>query len=161
MRRKFAVWVENKFGVLARVANLFSARGYNINSLNVSETTDPTVSRMTIVAEGNEQVMEQIRKQLNKLIDVIKVSDLTDVPHVERELALIKIQAEPAKRVEVLEIAAALKAEVVDVGQRSVTIQVAGEKEVIDDVIEVFKPYGIKEIARTGVVAIAREVKGG
>ncbi len=156
MKHTFSVWVENKFGVLARIANLFAARGYNIESLSVAETTDPTLSRMTIIVEGDEHILEQIKKQLNKMIDVVKVSDLTEKPHVERELIFMKVQFPPQKRLEILEMINATGAKVVDLSQKNVTFQFVGTPEEISNLVNIFKPYGIREIARTGPVAIVR-----
>ncbi len=156
MKHTFSVWVENKFGVLARIANLFAARGYNIESLSVAETTDPTLSRMTIIVEGDEHILEQIKKQLNKMIDVVKVSDLTEKPHVERELIFMKVQFPPQKRLEILEMINATGAKVVDLSQKNVTLQFVGTPEEISNLVNIFKPYGIREIARTGPVAIVR-----
>ncbi|HMH51542.1 MAG TPA: acetolactate synthase small subunit [Candidatus Acidoferrum sp.] len=154
-----AVLVENKFGVLSRVAGLFSARGYNIESLSVGETLDPTVSRMTLVVRGDEFVIEQVMKQLHKLIDVIKVSDLTDDSHVERELVLIRVNAEPQHRAEVLRTADIFRAKVIDVTPLSFTLEATGEEGKLEALIELLRPMGIQEIVRTGKVAIARGPK--
>lgn len=156
MKHTISVLVENKFGVLARVAGLFSGRGYNIDSLCVGETADPTVSRMTIVTHGDDRIIEQIEKQLNKLIDVIKVNDLTEEDHVERELVLIKVKAENEKRRDVMEIANIFRARIIDVGQKILTLEITGDEEKIAAMIELLRPFGIKELVRTGKVAIAR-----
>lgn len=156
MKHTISVLVENKFGVLARVAGLFSGRGYNIDSLCVGETQDPTVSRMTIVTHGDDRVIEQIEKQLNKLIDVIKVNDFTQEDHVERELVLIKVKAENEKRRDVLEIANIFRARIVDVGQKVLTIEITGDEEKITAMVELLKPFGIKELVRSGKLAITR-----
>src|SRR5438132_1776434 len=134
-KHTISVLVENKFGVLSRVAGLFSARGYNIESLSVGETLDPTVSRMTLVVRGDEFVIEQVMKQLHKLIDVIKVSDLTDEGHVERELVLIRVNAEPQHREEILRTADIFRARVVDVTPMSFTREVTGDAEKIEAMI--------------------------
>lgn len=155
-----AVLVENRFGVLSRVAGLFSARGYNIESLSVGETLDPTVARMTLVVRGDEFVIEQAIKQLHKLIDVIKVTDLTEENHVERELVLMKINAEPANRAEILRIADIFRAKVVDVTPVTYTLEVTGDEQKLDAIIELLRPFGIQEVVRTGKVAIARGPKG-
>lgn len=155
-KHTIAVLVENKFGVLSRVAGLFSARGYNIESLSVGETLDPTVSRMTLVVRGDEFVIEQVMKQLHKLIDVIKVSDLTDDRHVERELVLIRVNAEPQHRAEVLRTADIFRAKVIDVTPQSFTLEATGDEGKLDALIELLRPMGIQEIVRTGKVAIAR-----
>jgi acetolactate synthase-1/3 small subunit len=158
-KHTIAVLVENKFGVLSRVAGLFSARGYNIESLSVGETLDPTVSRMTLVVRGDEFVIEQVTKQLHKLIDVIKVSDLTDDSHVERELLLIRVNAEPQNRAEVLRTADIFRAKVIDVTPASFTLEATGDEGKLEALIELLRPMGIQEIVRTGKVAIARGPK--
>ncbi|MFH1288304.1 MAG: acetolactate synthase small subunit [bacterium] len=156
MRHTISLLVRNRPGVLSHIAGLFSARGYNIDSLTVGETDDSTVSRMTIVTIGDDRIIEQVTKQLNKLIDVIKVVDLTDQPFVERELILIKVQAEGGKRSQIIEITDIFRAKIVDVSPKTVTIEVTGDEGKIQAIIELLNPFGIKEIARTGKVAIAR-----
>jgi acetolactate synthase-1/3 small subunit len=159
-RHTIAVLVENRFGVLSRVAGLFSARGYNIESLSVGETLDSTVSRMTLVVRGDEFVIEQVIKQLHKLIDVIKVTDLTEESHVEREMALVRVNAEPANRAEILRTADIFRAKVVDVTPTTFTLEVTGDEQKIDAIVELLRPFGIQELVRTGKVAIARGPKG-
>ena len=156
MRHTISALVKNEFGVLSRVSSLFSARGYNIESLTVAETLDPEFSRMTIVTEGNDQIIEQILKQLRKLIDVVKVSDLTGKDFVERELALIKVTAEEKTRAEVLRVVDIFRGKVVDVTQKTYTIEVTGTQEKILAMVNLLKPMGIREIIRTGRVAIPR-----
>jgi len=156
MQHTIAVLVANKFGVLARVAGLFSGRGFNIDSLSVAETQDPQVSRMTIVTRGDDKIIEQITKQLNKLIDVIKVIDLTGEKFVERELALIKVLATKETRAELLGVVDIFRCKVVDVSSRSYTIEVTGDQDKIDAITEILRPLGLKEIVRTGRVAVAR-----
>ena len=151
--------VENRFGVLSRVAGLFSARGYNIESLSVGETLDPTVSRMTLVVRGDEFVIEQCIKQLHKLIDVIKVTDLTEESHVEREMMLLKVNAEPASRAEILRIADIFRAKVVDVTPVTYTLEATGDESKVTAIVELLRPFGIQELVRTGKVAIARGPK--
>ncbi len=158
-KHTISILVENKFGVLSRVAGLFSARGYNIESLSVGETLDPTISRMTIVVRGDEFVIEQVMKQLHKLIDVVKVSDLTDDSHVERELVLIRVNAEPQYRAEILRVGDIFRAKVVDVTPVSYTLEATGEEGKLDAFIELLRPMGIQEIVRTGKVAISRGPK--
>jgi acetolactate synthase-1/3 small subunit len=158
-KHTIAILVENKFGVLSRVAGLFSARGYNIESLSVGETLDPTVSRMTIVVRGDEFVIEQVMKQLHKLIDVIKVSDLTDDSHVERELMLIRVNGEPQNRAEILRTADIFRAKVIDVTPSSFTLEATGDAGKLEALVELLRPIGIQEIVRTGKVAIARGPK--
>ena len=156
MRHTISVLVENEFGVLARVAGLFSGRGFNIESLSVAETLDPTVSRMTLVTRGDDRVLEQIEKQLNKLINVIEVTDFTDTEHVERELVLIKVAADERTRGEVMSIVEVFRAKIVDVARRSYVIELTGAEEKVNALIELLKPVGIKEIVRTGKVAMFR-----
>jgi acetolactate synthase-1/3 small subunit len=156
MRHTISVLVENEFGVLSRVSGLFSGRGFNIESLTVAETLDPTVSRMTIVTSGNDQIVEQILKQLNKLISVIKVIDLTDTDTVDRELVLIKVNAEAETKPEVLRLVDIFRAKIVDVAPRCYTIEMTGDEEKINALLQLLKPIGIREIVRTGRVAIAR-----
>jgi acetolactate synthase-1/3 small subunit len=151
-----SVLVENHFGVLARVSGLFSARGYNISSLAVAETEDPTISVMTIVVSGDDRVIDQVKKQLNKLIDVIKVKDLTEQGHVSRELALVKVAVDSTKRREIIEIADVFKGRIVDISHESVTIEVTGDTKKVDAVIGLLKVYDIREMARTGKVALLR-----
>lgn len=156
MRHTISILVKNEFGVLSRVSGLFSARGFNIESLTVAPTLDPKFSRMTIITEGNEQIIEQILKQLRKLIDVIKVSDLTGKQFVERELTLIKVTAEEKTRAEVLRIVDIFRSKVVDVTPKTFTVEVTGTQDKIDAMIGLLKPMGIREIVRTGKVAIPR-----
>ena len=156
MRHTISVLVENKFGVLSRIAGLFSGRGFNIESLSVAESLDPNISRMTIVTRGDDRVIEQVTKQLNKLVDVIKVIDHTEEKFVGRELALIKINAEPQLREEILRIAEIFRGKVVDVSSKTYTVEVTGDEEKVEAFIEMLKPLGIKEIARTGRIAMSR-----
>jgi acetolactate synthase-1/3 small subunit len=148
--------VENEFGVLARVAGLFSGRGFNIESLTVAETLDPTVSRITLVTRGDDQVLEQIEKQLNKLLSVIKVIDFADSPHVEREMALVKVTADEKTRAEVMNIIDIFRGKVIDVGPRSYIVELTGDEGKIQAVLELLAPLGIREIVRTGKVAMHR-----
>ena len=158
MRHTISVHVENKFGVLSRVSGLFSGRGYNIESLSVAETIDPQVSIMTIVTSGDDWIIEQISKQLNKLIDVIKVTDLTELDHVEREMVLIKVSPRQENKAEVLRTAEIFRGRVVDSSPNTYTIEITGDEKKIEAFIELMKPMGIKEFVRTGKVAIAREI---
>ena len=151
--------VENRLGVLARIAGLISAKGYNIDSLSVAETLDPTVSQITLVVHGTESAIEQTVKQLNRLVDVIKVIDLTDEAHVEREMVLIRVNAEPANRAEALRTADIFRAKVVDVTPRAYVFEVTGDAEKIEAFIELLRPLGIQDVVRTGKVAIARGSK--
>ena len=151
--------VENRSGVLARIAGLFSARGFNIDSLAVGETEDPTVSRMTIVVKGDEKVLEQVEKQLNKLVDVIKVSDYLNVPHLERDLILIKVKADKNTRSELLQIVDIFRAKIVDVSHDTIIVEMTGDEEKIGALLEMIEPFGVREICRTGVIAMGRGSK--
>ncbi len=157
MRHTISVLAENKFGVLSRVAALFSGRGYNIESISSGPTIDPQISIMTIVTSGDDWVIEQITKQLNKLIDVIKLVDLTELDHVEREMILLKVSPRKESKIEVLRTAEIFRGRVVDSSQDTYTIEVTGDEKKIDAFIELMRPMGIKEFVRTGKVAIARE----
>jgi acetolactate synthase-1/3 small subunit len=159
MRHVITLQVENEFGVLARIAGLFSGRGFNIESLSVAETLDPTVSTMTIVTRGDDTIIEQVLKQLNKLIPVIKVVDLIDKDFVEREMILIKVSATPHTREEVLRVVDIFRGKVVDVGTKTYTIEVTGDEKKIDAILNLMKPLGIKEMVRTGRVAMVRGSK--
>jgi len=160
MQHTISVLVENEFGVLSRVAGLFSGRGFNIDSVTVAPTNEEGMSRMTIVTRGDEQILEQINKQLNKLIDVIKVIDFTDGSGVERELALIKVTAEEQSRAEVLRIVDIFRAKIIDVTPKSYTIEATGNPVKIDAILDLLRPLGLKELVRTGAVAIGRGAKG-
>lgn len=157
MRHTISVLVENKFGVLSRVSGLFSGRGYNIESLSVGETIDPQISTMTIVTTGDDQIIEQITKQLNKLIDVIKVTDMKELEHVEREMVLVKVAPKQQDKAEVLSLTEIFRGRIVDSSQKTYTIEITGDEKKIEAFIELMKPMGIKEFVRTGKVAIARE----
>ena len=156
MRHTISVLVENEFGVLARVAGLFSGRGFNIESLSVAETLDASVSRITLVTRGDDQVLEQIEKQLNKLINVIKVTDFTETEHVERELVLIKVAAEDRTRGELMNIVDIFRARIIDVSRTSYVVEITGTEDKVHALIELLRPLGILEIARTGKVAMFR-----
>ena len=159
MKHTISVLVENHFGVLARVAGLFSARGFNIDSLAVGETDDATVSRMTIVVHGDDRVVEQIMKQLNKLVDVIKVVDLTTSEMIDRELVLAKVNATAASRGEIMQIVNTFRAKIVDVNPKSLTIEVTGGEGKIDAMLELLRPFGLREVVRTGLVALSRQTE--
>ena len=157
MRHTISALVENRFGVLAHIAGLFSSRGFNIDSLSVGETEDPTVSRMTILVNGDDRILEQVAKQLNKLVDVIKVIDLTAEQFTERELLLIKVAANSGSRPEIIQIADVFRANIVDMSPTALTVEATGDENKINAIISMLRPFGIKEIARTGKVALARE----
>jgi acetolactate synthase I/III small subunit len=159
MKHTISVLVENHFGVLARVSSLFSARGYNIDSLCVGTTADDEVSRMTVVVTGDDSVLGQIIKQLNKLVEVIEVVDLTRTAHVERELVMIKVPAKSASRSEIIEIANIFRAKVCDMGQGSVIVEVTGNEGKVEAFIDSMRPFGIIELVRTGKIAMIRSPK--
>ncbi len=159
-KHTISLLVDNEPGVLSRVAGLFSGRGFNIESLCVAETLDPLVSRITLVTRGDDAIAEQINKQLNKLINIIKVHDLTGTEYVEREMALIKVQAKADSRAEILRIIDIFRCKVVDVSPTHYTIEVTGTDEKLAAILSLLKPMGIKEIARTGAIALSREKKG-
>ena len=154
-----SILVDNQPGVLSRIAGLFSGRGYNIESLSVADTTDPLVSRITMITMANTPVVEQIMKQLHKLINVIKVYELTGSNYVQREMALVKVQAKPEHRAEILRIVDIFRCKVVDVGQGHYTLEVTGDEGKMDAILNLLKPIGIKEIAKTGIIALFRESK--
>ena len=156
MQHTITALVENKSGVLARVAGLFARRGFNIESLAVSTTNDPSMSRMTIVVSGDDTVLEQITKQLNKLIDVIKIFDYTGAPVVERELAMIKVNAEPKNRSELMQIVDIFRGKIIDVCDKTFTIEVTGSVDKVDAIEGLLEPYGIQEMVRTGKIAMMR-----
>ena len=160
MKHTISVLVENEFGVLSRISGLFSGRGFNIESLSVAPTLEPNISRMTIVTSGDDRILEQINKQLNKLISTIKVVDFTGQDYVERELALIKVTAETEHRAEVLRVVDIFRAKVVDVTPKSYTVEISGAPDKINALIELLRPMGIKEIVRSGPLVIGRGPKG-
>lgn len=156
MRHVISILVNDQPGVLQRVAGLFGRRGFNIESITVGTSEEPGLSRMVIVTTGDDKTMEQIQKQLYKLIDVAKVIDLSQHPMVARELALIKVGADPSERPEILGVVETFRASVVDVAPNTLMVQVVGDSDKIDAMVELLKPYGIKELTRTGVTAMTR-----
>jgi len=161
MRHTITVLVENEFGVLTRVAGLFSARGYNIESLNVAPTLDETVSRMTLVTRGDERVIEQIKKQLNKLIPVIKVEDISHMVHMEREMLLVKIRNDPERYDDLIALVESVRGKIVaDVAGSRMILELTGQADKLDDFLEQLKPFGMIEMTRTGPVGMRRGVKG-
>jgi acetolactate synthase-1/3 small subunit len=159
-RHTISILVENKFGAFNRIAGLFAAKGYNIDSLSVGPTEEGDVSRMTVVTRGDDQIIEQIIKQLNKVIDTIKVVDLTFESFVERELVLVKVQSRTDTRSEIMQIAEIFRAKVVDISPKTLTLEATGSQQKVDAIIKMLKPFGIKELARTGRVALKREFQG-
>lgn len=156
MRHTISVLVENKFGVLTRVAGLFSGRGFNIDSLNVAPTHDPSSSRMTIVSRGDEATIDQIVKQLNKLVDVIKVVDFSEGEFVDRELVLVKVAVDSQTRAEVMQITDIFRAKIIDVQPKSLSIELTGSETKVEKFIELMKSFGIVDLTRTGRVALPR-----
>jgi acetolactate synthase-1/3 small subunit len=157
MRHTISVLVENKFGVLTRVAGLFSGRGYNIDSLNVAPTHDQTASRMTIVTRGDEATLEQIVKQLNKLPDVIKLQDFREDEYVDRELVLVKVGVDSKTRAEVMQVTDIFRAKIVDVQPKSLTIEITGNESKVEKFLDLMKTFGVTDLTRTGKVAMARK----
>jgi acetolactate synthase I/III small subunit len=156
MRHTISVLVENKFGALTRVAGLFSGRGYNIDTLNVAPTADPTASRMTIVTRGDDATLEQIVKQLNKLVEVMKVQDFREGEFVDRELVLVKVSVDSKTRAEVMQITDIFRAKIVDVQPKTLTIEVTGDESKVDKFLNLMKSFGVVELTRTGKVALPR-----
>jgi acetolactate synthase I/III small subunit len=156
MRHVISLLMNNQPGILSRISALFSGRGFNIESINAAETLDPTLTRMTLVTIGNNEIIEQILKQLNKLVDVVKVMDLTETEYVDREMALIKVTAEATARAEILRIVDIFRGQVVDVSAKYYTVEVTGDEKKIQAIIDLLVPFGIPEIVRTGKVAISR-----
>lgn len=154
-----SVWVENKFGVLSKVSGLFASRGYNIKSLTVGETEDPSISRMTIVVSGDDWILEQVKKQLNKLIDTIKVIDFVDKKSIDKELCFIKVNTKGKDRTEILAVSSAYNGRIVDMGSKSLTIEMTDSTSRINDFMKVMSPFGILEIVRSGVVAVSEDEK--
>ena len=157
MRHTISILVENKFGVLTRIAGLFSGRGYNIDTLNVGPTQDPDTSRMTIVTRGDDATLEQIVKQLNKLVDVLKVQDFREDEYIDRELVLIKVSVDQKSRSEVMQITDIFRAKIVDVQPKSLTIEITGGENKVSKFLDLMAPFGIVELTRTGKVALPRK----
>jgi acetolactate synthase I/III small subunit len=157
MRHTISVLVENKFGVLTRIAGLFSGRGYNIDTLNVGPTHDSNTSRMTIVTRGDDATLEQIVKQLNKLVDVLQVRDFSEGEYVDRELVLVKVSVDSKSRAEVMQITDIFRAKIVDVQPASLTIEITGDESKVEKFIELMKTFGVLELTRTGKVALPRK----
>jgi len=157
MRHTISVLVENRFGVLTRVAGLFSGRGYNIDTLNVAPTQDAATSRMTIVTHGDEATLDQIVKQLNKLVNVIAVHDFREGEYVDRELALVKVAVDAKSRAEVMQITDIFRAKIVDVQPKSLTVEITGNESKVEKFLDLMKAFGIKDLTRTGKVAMPRK----
>ncbi len=159
MKHVISVLVENKVGVLSRITGLFSGRGFNIESLAVGETENMAISRMTIVVSGDDSILEQVRKQLGKVIDTIKVTDYTGTDYVERNLILIKVSVLPGKRSEIIELVDVFRGKIIDVGQKDMIVEISGPEERLEAVLNLLRPYGIKEVTRTGRIAMNRGPK--
>ena len=159
MRHTISVLVENKFGVLTRIAGMFSGRGFNIDTLNVGPTLDPSTSRMTIVVRGDDSVLEQVTKQLNKLIDVIHIQDFREDEYVDRELVLVRVNVNAETRSEVMQICDIFRAKIIDVQHRNVSIEITGNESKINKFIFLMEPFGITDLTRTGKVALARRAE--
>jgi acetolactate synthase-1/3 small subunit len=157
MRHTISVLVENKFGVLTRVAGLFSGRGYNIDTLNVAPTHDPATSRMTIVTRGDDATLQQIVKQLQKLIDVLNVEDFREDEYIDRELILVKVSVDSKARAEVMQITDIFRAKIVDVQPKTLTIEITGNESKVEKFLELMKTFGIVDLTRTGKVALPRK----
>jgi acetolactate synthase-1/3 small subunit len=156
MRHIISILMENEAGALSRVAGLFSARGYNIESLTVAPTEDPSLSRMTLVTRGTEEIIEQITKQLHKLIDVVKLMDMTDGPHIEREMLLVKLHAEGERRNELKRVSDIFRGRIIDVTDHTYTVELTGDGAKLDAFLQVLEPGAIIEVVRSGVSGIAR-----
>ena len=159
MKHVISILVENKVGVLARITGLISGRGFNIDSLAVGETENPDLSRITIIVKGDDAILEQVRKQLGKVIDVLKVVDFTNEDFVERDLMMVKVNCPIGKRGEIIEIVDIFRGKIVDVGQKDLIIEIAGTEEKLEAMLSLLKPYGIKELVQTARIAIARGAK--
>ena len=159
MKHVISVLVENKVGVLSRITGLFSGRGFNIESLAVGETEDTDISRMTIVVSGDESILEQVRKQLGKVVDTIKVTDYTGTDYVERNLILIKVSALPGKRNEIIDLVDVFRGKIIDVGQKDIIVEISGPEDRLEAVLNLLRPFGIKEVVRTGRIAMNRGPK--
>jgi acetolactate synthase I/III small subunit len=157
MRHTISVVVENKFGALTRIAGLFSGRGYNIDTLNVGPTEDPATSRMTIVTHGDEATLEQIVKQLEKLVDVLEVTDFREHEYIDRELILVKVSVDTKSRAEVMQITDIFRAKIVDVQPKSLTIEITGNESKIEKFLDLMKTFGVTALTRTGKVALPRK----
>ena len=159
MKHVISVLVENKVGVLSRITGLFSGRGFNIESLAVGETEDTNISRMTIVVSGDDSILEQVRKQLGKVVDTIKVTDYTGTDYVERNLILTKVSVLPGKRNEIIELVDVFRGKIIDVGQKDMIVEISGPEDRLEAALNLLRPYGIKEVARTGRIAMNRGPK--
>ncbi len=160
MKHTISVYFHNNFNALSRISGLFSGRGFNIDSVSFGEAKEKGMARMTITTQGDEQIIEQINNQLDKIVDVIKVTDLTYTPFVERELALVKVSSTPRTRAEITEVVNVFRAKIIDISPETLTIEVTGKQDKVKAAIGMLKPFGLIEVARTGSVALKREFTG-
>jgi acetolactate synthase-1/3 small subunit len=160
MKHTISVLFENKFNAIPRIVGLFSGRGYSIESISFGQGEEPGLTRATITTEGDEQIIEQIAKHLHKLVDVLKVVDLTFEPFVERELALVKVNSTPSNRAEIMQVTDIFRAKIIDISPKTLTIEVTGKSDKVNAAIGMLMQFGIREIARTGSVALKREYQG-
>lgn len=160
MKHTISVYFQNNFNALSRIIGLFSGRGFNIDSVSYGEAKEPGMARMTITTKGDEQIIGQINNQLGKIVDVVKVTDLTYEPFVERELALVKITSKPETRSDIIEVVNVFRAKIIDISPKSLTIEVTGKQDKVNAAIGMLRPFGLLEVARTGSVALEREFKG-
>jgi acetolactate synthase-1/3 small subunit len=160
MKHTISVYFQNNFNALSRIIGLFSGRGFNIDSVSFGEAKEPGMARMTITTKGDEQIIGQINNQLGKIVDVVKVTDLTYEPFVERELALVKITSKPETRSDIIEVVNVFRAKIIDISPKSLTIEVTGKQDKVNAAIGMLRPFGLLEVARTGSVALEREFRG-
>ncbi|MCZ6820837.1 MAG: acetolactate synthase small subunit [Calditrichaeota bacterium] len=160
MNHTISVYFQNNFNALSRIIGLFSGRGFNIDSVSFGEAKEPGMARMTITTEGDEQIIGQINTQLGKIVDVVKVTDLTYEPFVERELALVKITSTPETRSDIIEVVNVFRAKIIDISPKSLTVEVTGKRDKVNAAIGMLRPFDLLEVARTGSVALEREFKG-
>ncbi|MFQ5420305.1 MAG: acetolactate synthase small subunit [bacterium] len=160
MKHTISVYFHNDFNALSRIIGLFSGRGFNIDSVSFGEAKEPGMARMTITTEGDEQIIGQINNQLGKIVDVVKVTDLTYEPFVERELALVKVASTPETRSDIIEVVNVFRAKIIDISPKSLTIEATGKQDKVNAAIGMLRPFGLLEVARTGSVALEREFKG-
>lgn len=156
MRHTISILVENRFGVLTRVAGMFSGRGFNIDSLNVAPTLDPTTSRMTVVVRGDDKILDQVTKQLEKLVDVIDIQDFQDEQYVDRELVLCRVKADSQTRAEVMQICSIFRGKIIDVQKDSLAIEITGTEDKLEKFLSLMQQFGVQDITRTGKVALPR-----
>ena len=160
MKHTITLLAENSTECLIRIAGMFSGRGFNLNSISVGQAEEPGFVRVTLVTQGDDKIVEQITKQLHKLVDVLKVADLTDTPSVHRELALIKVNAPAERRLEIMQIVDVFRGKIIDISPKTLTIEATGSEDKIDAIVSMLRPFGLKEVARTGRVALKREFQG-